>query len=52
MAPELKTPDLDDQDLLSAFASQSPVQLDADDDAVVTVDDQIDRQIFADLVTP
>lgn len=52
MAPELKTPDLDDQDLLSAFASQSPVQLADDDDDVLTADEAIDRQIFADLVTP
>ncbi len=52
MAPELKTPDLDDQDLLAAFAAQSPIQADDDADELLTVDDQVDRPICADLVTP
>lgn len=54
MAPELKTPDLDDQDLLAAFAAQSPLQLEDDerDDEPLTGDELLDRQIFAQLVTP
>ena len=52
MAPELKTPDLDD-DLRSAFRLQSPYELDHElEEDTTTEDDTLDRQIFAGLVTP